>query len=165
MPGPNSPARRVLADKTPNASVRRAHDSMAKHYVDSSKSTEHEACMNHSVEMEVRRNVAPKAGQKRRLHEVDGTEEQYQPGHHRTGSTSPGAAPPTEPNSESDDGDFLTSRQTESTASTTSTSFHSSQEPVVTTEDQFGIEEEMSQQTLDKIVRLPTLGFEGPFIR
>jgi hypothetical protein len=145
-----SPARRVLADKTPNASIRRAHEPMPK-----PMSEEPKALMKHTFEMEVERNTTPKAGQKRRIHEVDGAEEQEEQGRDRAGLTPPLITLPTEPNSEANDREFLSTSQTKTTTSTLLTSFHASQELPMPLEDQFDIQDEMSQRTLDKLVSRP----------
>jgi hypothetical protein len=131
---------------------RSAHEPMPKSYLDYSISDEPKALMKHSVEMKVELTITPKAGQKRRIEEVDGTEEQEQQRQDRAGSTSPLALLPTEPNSETDEGEFPSTSQTKATASTLLTSFHASQEPPIPVEDQFDIQDEMSQRTLDKIV-------------
>jgi hypothetical protein len=152
MPAPPSPARRVLADKTPNAFIRRADGPMAKPYLDDSLFKEQRDFVNQTVEMDVDRRLSPKTGQKRRIHEVDGTEAQEQLGRDRAGLASPPTVLPTEPNSETDDRDFLSTSQTKRATSSALTSFYVSQESSVPVEDQFEIQDEMSQQTLEKIV-------------
>jgi len=155
IPAPPSPARRVLADKTPNASIRRAHEPMPKPHLDHAVFEEHRDFMKCSVGMEVDRGVSPKAGQKRRIHQVDGTEEQEQQEQHERERASPALSLtvlPTEPNSETDERGFLSTSQSKSSMSSVSTSFHISQESSGPVEDQFEIQDEMSQQTLDKIV-------------
>jgi hypothetical protein len=166
MPAPPSPARRVLGDKTPNASMkRRALEPMPKSYLDYLVSDEPKAMVKYAVEMDVERNVTPKTGQKRRIHEVDGTEDQEQRGLGMARSISPLTMLPTEPNSETDDREFSSTGQTKSTISTTLTSFHASTEPPMAVEDQFDIQDEMSQRTLDKIVSTSTRGDEGLMTR
>jgi hypothetical protein len=98
------------------------------------------------------RNIAPTAGQKRRIHEVDGPEEQGQRSQDRTGSTSPLIVLPAEPTTEADEGDFSSTIQASSTPSTLLASSHASQESLMHVEDQFDIQDEMSQRSLDKIV-------------
>jgi hypothetical protein len=165
MPAPPSPARRVLGDKTPNASMkRRAFEPMPKSYLDYPVSDEPKAMTKHPVEMDVERNVTPKAGQKRRIHEVDGTEDQEQRALDMACSTSPLTVLPTEPNSETDHIEFSSTCQTKSTTSTTLTSFHASQEPPMPVEDQFDIQDEMSQRTLDKIVSTSACDGDGLII-
>jgi hypothetical protein len=153
MSVPVSPTRRVLGDKTPNASLkRRAHESLLKPQFDYSIPDEPRALIKTAVDMRIERNIAPTAGQKRKIHEVDGTEEREGQGQDRTGSTSPPIVLPTEPTPEADEGDFSSAVQASNTTSTLLTSLHASQEPPVHVEDQFDIQDEMSQRSLDKIV-------------
>jgi hypothetical protein len=165
MPAPPSPARRVLADKTPNASLRRALDLMPKPYFDHPVVEEPKDFIKHPVQMEVDRRVSPRTGQKRRIDEVDGTEEQEQQRRDKAGSASPLTVLPTELDSETDDRDFMSTSQTKSATSSALSSFHVSQGSAVPVEDQFEIQDEMSQQTLDKIVSTSTYGRKGPITR
>jgi hypothetical protein len=161
MSAPVSPTRRVLGDKTPNASLkRRAHEPLLKPQFDYSVPDEPRALIKTAADMRIGRNIAPTAGQKRRIHEVDGAEEQEQQGQESTGSTSPLTVLPTESTSEADEGDFSSTIQASSTTSTLLNSFHASQEPPGRVEDQFDIQDEMSQRSLDKIVSRPASG--GP---
>ena len=153
MSTPVSPTRRVLGDKTPNASLkRRAHEPLLKPQFDYSIPDEPRALIKTTTDMRIGRNIAPMVGQKRRIHEVDGIEEQEQRGPDRTGSISPLTVLPTKPTSETDEGDFSSTVQASSTTSTLLTSSHASQESLMHVEDQFDIQDEMSQRSLDKIV-------------
>ena len=157
MSTPLSPTRRVLGDKTPNASLkRRTHEPLLKPQFGYSIPDEPRALIKTAADMRIGRNIAPTAGQKRRIHEVDGTEEQEQRGQYRTGSTSPLIVLPTEPTPEADEGDFSSAVQASSITSTLLTSSHASQESFMHVEDQFDIQDEMSQRSLDKIVSRPT---------
>jgi hypothetical protein len=138
---------------------------MPKPYFDLPVVEEPRDFMKHPVQMEVDRRVSPRTGQKRRIDEVDGTEEQEQQGQNKAGSASPLTVLPTEPDSETDDRDFLSTSQTKSATSSALSSFHVSQESSVPVEDQFEIQDEMSQQTLDKIVSTSTYGRKGPVTR
>jgi hypothetical protein len=138
---------------------------MLKSYLDYSVSGEPKAMMRHAVEMDVERNVTPITGQKRRIHEVDGTEDQERQGLDRACSTSPLTVLPTEANSETYHIEFSSTGQTKSTTPTSLTSFHASQEPPMPVEDQFDIQDEMSQRTLDKIVSMSAWDGEGLIIR
>jgi hypothetical protein len=154
MSTPVSPTRRVLGDKTPNASLkRRAHEPLLKPQFDYSIPDELRALIK-TADMRIGRNIAPTAGQKRRIHEVDGTEEQEQRGQDRTGSKSPLTAPPSA-TSEADEGGSSSTVQENSTTSTLLASSHASQESLMLVEEQFDIQDEMSQQSLDKIVSRP----------
>jgi hypothetical protein len=153
MSVPVSPTRRVLGDKTPNASLkRRAHEPLLKPQFDYSMPDEPIPLIKTAADMRIGRTIAPTAGQKRRIHEVDGTEEQEEQGQDRTGSTSPLIVLPTDLTSEADEGGFSSTVQASSTTSTLLTSLHGSQEPPLHVEDQFDIQDEMSQRSLDKIV-------------
>jgi hypothetical protein len=153
MSAPVSPTRRVLGDKTPNASLkRRAHEPLLKPQFDYSMPDEPRALTKTAADIRIGRTIAPTAGQKRRIHEVDGAEEQEEQGPDRTGSTSPLIVMPTESTSEAGEGGFSSTGQASSTTSTLLTSLHASQEPPVHVEDQFDIQDEMSQRSLDKIV-------------
>ena len=158
MAAPPSPVRRVLGDKTPNASMkRRGHETIPKQQFDDLMRDEPKTGIGHAVDVKVRVRVTPRAGQKRRIHEVDGTQDQdhEQHGRDRAGSTSPLSVMLTEPNSEADEGSFLSlSQSKDTTSSTLLTSFQPSQEHLLPAEEQFDIQEEMSQRTLDKIVRI-----------
>jgi hypothetical protein len=155
MSTPVSPTRRVLGDKTPNASLkRRAHEPLQKPQFDYSIPDELRALIK-TADMRIGRNIAPTAGQKRRIHEVDGTEEQEQRGQDRTGPKSPLTALPTSATSEADEGDSSSTVQENSTTSTLLASSHASQESLMLVEEQFDIQDEMSQQSLDKIVSRP----------
>jgi hypothetical protein len=154
MSTPVSPTRRVLGDKTPNASLkRRAHEPLLKPQFDYSIPDELRALIK-TADMRIGRNIAPTAGQKRRIHEVDGTEEQEQRGQDRTGSKSPLTALPSA-TSEADEGDSSSTVQENSTTSTLLASSHASQESLMLVEEQFDIQDEMSQRSLDKIVSRP----------
>jgi hypothetical protein len=159
MSTPTSPTRRVLGDKTPNASLkRRAHEPLLKPPLDYSMPDEPRALTKTAVDMRIGRTIAPTTGQKRRIHEVDGTEEQEQRDPDRTGSTSPLTILAPEPTSEADEGDSSSTIQASSTTSTLLASSHASQasqEPLIHVEDQFDIQDEMSQRSLDKIVSRP----------
>ena len=161
-----SPARRVLGDKTPNASMKRhGREPIPKQQFDDLMRDEPGTLSGHVVEMKARLKVTPRAGQKRRIQEVDGTHDHdhERQGRDRAGSTSPLPLLPTEPNSEADETDFLSTSQAKTTTSSTlSTSFHTSQEPLLPAEEQFDIQDEMSQRTLDKIVSPPT-GYDWPY--
>ena len=153
MAAPVSPTRRVLSDKTPNASLkRRAHELLLKPQFDYSMPDEPRALIKTAADMRIGRTIALTAGQKRRIHEVDGTDEQEERGQERTGSTSPLIVPPTGLTSEPDDGGFSSTVRASSTTSTLLTSLNGSQEPPLHVEDQFDIQDEMSQRSLDKIV-------------
>jgi hypothetical protein len=153
MSAPVSPTRRVLSDKTPNASLkRRAHEPLLKPQFDYLMPDEPKALIKIAADMKIGRNIAPTAGQKRRIHEVDGTEGQEERSQDRTGSTSPLIVLPTEPTPEADGGDSSSTVQASNTTSTLLTSLHASQEPPVHVEDQFDIQDEMSQRSLDRIV-------------
>ena len=153
MAAPPSPTRRVLADKTPNASIKcRAYETLPKQQADCLMRDERTISIECAVDTKGRMTLTPKAGQKRRIQDVDGTEDQEQQRLDRGGSASPRMVLPTEPTSEADERDFISTAQTRSTTSTLLTSFHASQDPSMPVEDQFDIQEEMSQRTLDKIV-------------
>ena len=156
MTAPPSPARRVLSDKTPNASMkRRGHETTPKQRFDDLMRDELKIGIGHAVDMRVSVKITPRAGQKRRIHEVDGTQDQDHEQHRRdrAGSTSPLSVLLTEFNSEADEGNLLSpSQSNENTSSTLLTSFQTSQEHLLPAEEQFDIQEEMSQRTLDKIV-------------
>ena len=155
MSTPVSPTRRVLGDKTPNASLkRRAQEPLLKPQFDYAIPDELRALIK-TADMRIGRNIAPTAGQKRRIHEVDGTEEQEQRGQDRKGSKSPLTVLPTEPTSEADEGDFSSAVQANSTTSTFLASSHASQESLMPVEEQFNIQDEISQRSLDKIVSRP----------
>jgi hypothetical protein len=125
---------------------------MPKPHLDHSVFEEHRDFMKGTVGMEVDRGVSPKAGQKRRIHQVDGTEEQEQHERERASPALSLTVLPTEPNSETDERDFLSTSQSKGSTSSASTSFHIPQESSGPAEEQFEIQDEMSQRTLDKIV-------------
>jgi len=153
MATPTSPARRVLGDKTTNASVHRhPHQLATKPQLGQSMSDRPHVSAYQAAVTRTMMKVSPKAGQKRRIHEVDGTEEQGQLEQGKPRSSSPLTVVSTEPNSEADERGWSSTAQTKSSVTTLFTSFQASQEPPAPLEDQFEIQDEMSQQTLDKIV-------------
>lgn len=166
MPTLPSPTRRVLGDKTPNASMkRRADEPTPKSHLDYSVSDEPKAVMKYAVQVEVGNHITPKAGQKRRIHEIDDTEEQDHQSRDKASSKSPDTVLSTEPRSETDDRGLSSTDPTTTTISTLLSSFHASQEQLMPLEDQFDIQDEISQQTLDKIVSRSAFASEGLIIR
>ncbi len=146
MAFPPSPTRRVLGDKTTNASIV-SRPTKDQRMLDLPAKTSPSVTVNKTT-----MKVTPRAGQKRRIHEVDGAEEQNQ-NQGQAGSSSPLTDVATDPRSETEQRSFSSASQPKTATLSLLSSFHVSQEPPAPLEDQFEIQDEMSQQTLDKIVR------------
>ena len=151
-----SPSRRVLGDKTTNASVRQraSHDEL-KTNLDALTTREPVLSVKPTSEQRHRAGVTPKVGQKRRIEEVDGPEDPPQLGQETPRSTSSLSQTLGELDSDKSDGGKAQSKNQDKATTTTHllvSSFRASQELPMQIEDQFEIQEEMSQQTLDQIV-------------
>ena len=157
MAAPASPVRGVLADKTTNASLQRltldhqykeARELLPPH----SPSQRDETAF-----LKAPRSLSTwKQGQKRSIHEVNGTYEQELKEQPTVGSSTPASHTATEPNSESDGQEATPSLELKTPISTQLTSFHASLEPPMPLEEHFDIQEEYSQRTLDRIVSAAT---------
>lgn len=95
-------------------------------------------------------NASPVAGRKRKIQEVDNAGERRSMEFAR--SSSPVTVIATEPNSDFDRGCVSSIGQIRRSTSTFLTSCPDSQEPAAPLEDQFDIQDEMSQKTLDRLV-------------
>ena len=154
MADPTSPARRVLSDKTTNASLLRFDDENAsKQLRDFFPSDSFYRPSNGNIVKSFSMPSMLNAGKKRTIDELDdiqATAERI-----RAAATSPVSMIPTEPNSEANSQEDLSTTQIKTSPSTLLTSFNGSQGPTMQLEDQFEIREEMSQKTLEKIVSTP----------
>jgi hypothetical protein len=170
MATPASPSRRVLGNKTTNAFIRqRVHD----------KNNEPTILIEASIVEQLREKVAAfqkqgglHAGQKRSISQVDGAEE-YEQSPMREGRLSQLTMEEQrlvkkeededdvmEPDSEvgkalkheEDDTTEASSSESKATTDTLLTSFHASQEGRLPIEEQFDIQDETSQKTLENLV-------------
>ena len=155
MTGTTSPMRRVLGDRSTNASLRiQPQDSVLKPNTLSSTTPQSRTAIEQAVRGWTGTDVTPKAGQKRHIEEVDGIEERLHVKQDRSGSASPlNSSTSDDGEEEEEEKDSIRSTiVTKLTPHTIFSSFHASQEPPIPLEDQFDIQEEMSQQTLEKVV-------------
>jgi hypothetical protein len=152
MAAPASPMRRVLGDKTTNASLHvYRHDGGIK----ATPKKIHISPRFHDDEVIFLREENPKIGQKRSIAQVDGTEE-HEESRSRQASLSRGTKAETDvvviKEEEDSDAEEPSSAETKATHETKLTSFHESQEGPLPLEEQFEIQEEASQRTLEKLV-------------
>ncbi len=167
-----SPSRHVLGWKTTNASIpQRGPEQNNKHITVARASTFEQLWKDR---VNISKTGSPRIGQKRSIAQVDGTEEHTNPplqewrsqvfdvsgdkkdnasmveGDNDVDNETPNAKVVTK-----EDGDETEPSTAESKTTTTTllTSFHASQEGSVPLEEQFIIQEEASQKTLENLVR------------
>jgi hypothetical protein len=149
----DSPLRRVLGDKTTNASLRShvstqtwknpaaSRDNLSVSFGDSTRSPTMSTQFN-----------SPRLGQKRRIEEVEGHEQSESQQSTNTQRLSQVTNVLSDGSLQIDDMMEDSTSHTKSTAQTSLTSFRASQTEQEPAELQFEIHEEMSQRTLDKMV-------------
>lgn len=154
----NSPSRRVLGDKTTNASIRPQHLSKT---VKNPTLTRDSLSLSYGQPTHSPRTSmlfkSPRAGQKRRIDEVEDAEKHDSQQSTDTQRLSEAGDWLSDESSHMDDMMVDSTSHSKSTAQTSLTSFHASQIEQEPAEVQFEIPDEMSQRTLDKMVSITHL--------